>query len=215
MALHQRLITTRKPEDQQNYGYGDKSKPENHDTDKSKPDDYYSKSDVDQSKSEGKFKPENYGYGSTPDTDKSKPEDYYSKSEGKFKPENYGYGSTPNTEKSKPEDNEYISKPNIGNSKSENKSKPKNYGYGSTPKTDESNLDDNEYSSQPENDRHSPKPNPSKTIPGELGKSLPIGIQGLVLCESGPKYHPIQGAVARITCLAIDENQYQRIFLQL
>ncbi|XVF22163.1 hypothetical protein REPUB_Repub12eG0150000 [Reevesia pubescens] len=41
---------------------------------------------------------------------------------------------------------------------------------------------------------------------------LPIGVQGLVLCKSGPKYYPIQGALARITCLAIDENGYEKTY---
>ncbi|XP_021281136.1 proline-rich protein 3-like [Herrania umbratica] len=39
---------------------------------------------------------------------------------------------------------------------------------------------------------------------------LPIGVQGLVLCKSGPKYNPIQGALVRITCLAVDENGYEK-----
>ncbi|KAK8497542.1 hypothetical protein V6N13_002946 [Hibiscus sabdariffa] len=39
---------------------------------------------------------------------------------------------------------------------------------------------------------------------------LPIGVEGLVLCKSGPKYYPIQGALARITCLAVDENGYEK-----
>ncbi|WRX07950.1 hypothetical protein QQP08_000437 [Theobroma cacao] len=39
---------------------------------------------------------------------------------------------------------------------------------------------------------------------------LPIGVQGLVLCKSGPKYNPIQGALVRITCLAVAENGYEK-----
>ncbi|XP_017974838.1 PREDICTED: proline-rich protein 3 [Theobroma cacao] len=41
-------------------------------------------------------------------------------------------------------------------------------------------------------------------------KPLPIGIEGLILCKSGPKrLIPIKGAVARITCLAVDEHGYE------
>ncbi|KAA3459145.1 proline-rich protein 3-like [Gossypium australe] len=40
-------------------------------------------------------------------------------------------------------------------------------------------------------------------------KPLPIGIEGFILCKSGPKTIPIKGGVARITCLAVDENGYQ------
>ncbi|XP_059625327.1 protein SEED AND ROOT HAIR PROTECTIVE PROTEIN-like [Cornus florida] len=36
-----------------------------------------------------------------------------------------------------------------------------------------------------------------------------IGIQGLVYCKSGVKVIPLQGAVARITCLAVDQNRYE------
>ncbi|XP_022728386.1 proline-rich protein 1-like [Durio zibethinus] len=39
---------------------------------------------------------------------------------------------------------------------------------------------------------------------------LPVGVEGLVLCKSGPKYYPIQGALARITCLAVDDNGYEK-----
>ncbi|XP_058010122.1 protein SEED AND ROOT HAIR PROTECTIVE PROTEIN-like isoform X2 [Hevea brasiliensis] len=38
---------------------------------------------------------------------------------------------------------------------------------------------------------------------------LPIGIQGIILCKSGSNYEPIQGAVTRVTCLAVDENGYE------
>ncbi|XP_022769976.1 proline-rich protein 3-like [Durio zibethinus] len=40
-------------------------------------------------------------------------------------------------------------------------------------------------------------------------KQLPIGVEGLILCKSGPKTIPIEGAVARITCLAVDEHGYE------
>ncbi|PON48924.1 hypothetical protein TorRG33x02_319140 [Trema orientale] len=37
-----------------------------------------------------------------------------------------------------------------------------------------------------------------------------IGVQGIILCKSGDKYNPLVGAVTRITCLAKDENGYER-----
>ncbi|KAB2022361.1 hypothetical protein ERO13_D07G187250v2, partial [Gossypium hirsutum] len=41
-------------------------------------------------------------------------------------------------------------------------------------------------------------------------KPLPIAIEGFILCKSGPKNNPKSaGGVARITCLAVDENGYQ------
>ncbi|XVF20848.1 hypothetical protein REPUB_Repub12eG0038300 [Reevesia pubescens] len=40
-------------------------------------------------------------------------------------------------------------------------------------------------------------------------KPLLIGIEGLILCQSGPKTFPIKGAVPRITCLAVDEHGYE------
>ncbi|XP_059436214.1 protein SEED AND ROOT HAIR PROTECTIVE PROTEIN-like [Corylus avellana] len=36
-----------------------------------------------------------------------------------------------------------------------------------------------------------------------------IGIQGLVYCKSGPKFIPLEGAVTRITCQAVDENGFE------
>ncbi|KAF4364524.1 hypothetical protein F8388_014104 [Cannabis sativa] len=37
-----------------------------------------------------------------------------------------------------------------------------------------------------------------------------IGVQGLILCNSNQKYTPLVGALARITCIAEDENGYER-----
>ncbi|XP_050363667.1 protein SEED AND ROOT HAIR PROTECTIVE PROTEIN-like [Argentina anserina] len=43
----------------------------------------------------------------------------------------------------------------------------------------------------------------------EKPKPLHVDVQGLVLCNSGIKPFPIQGAVARIKCLSEDENGYE------
>ncbi|KAK8491290.1 hypothetical protein V6N11_051302 [Hibiscus sabdariffa] len=40
-------------------------------------------------------------------------------------------------------------------------------------------------------------------------ESLSIGIEGIILCKSGPKTTPIEGAVARIACLGVDEHGYE------
>ncbi|KAJ9187812.1 hypothetical protein P3X46_003229 [Hevea brasiliensis] len=36
-----------------------------------------------------------------------------------------------------------------------------------------------------------------------------IGIQGLIYCKSGPELIPLAGAVARVTCLAVDDYGYE------
>ncbi|KAL5733162.1 hypothetical protein ACOSP7_032505 [Xanthoceras sorbifolium] len=88
--------------------------------------------------------------------------------------------------KTKPEDDHYNKKP-----KSEDKPKLENHNYGY--KSDTSKIN-------PKDQTNSPKPKIE-----EKEKPLPICIKGLVLCKSGPKFYPIQGAVARITCHADDK----------
>ncbi|OMO82003.1 Pollen Ole e 1 allergen/extensin [Corchorus olitorius] len=68
-----------------------------------------------------------------------------------------------------------------------------------------------EESSYGEERPYAPKPNYEEEKPGHYDtEDLPIAVQGLVLCKSGPKYYPIQGALARITCLAVDEKGYEK-----
>ncbi|KAK9282569.1 hypothetical protein L1049_005490 [Liquidambar formosana] len=59
---------------------------------------------------------------------------------------------------------------------------------------------------------YGPKPKVDKPYSEGKEKLLPtiMGIQGLVYCKSGPKLIPLEGAVARITCLAVDENGYEK-----
>ncbi|CAL5423453.1 unnamed protein product [Camellia sinensis] len=47
--------------------------------------------------------------------------------------------------------------------------------------------------------------------PMTQGKLLPCitGIQGLIYCKSGPKLIPLEGALARITCQAVNKNGYE------
>ncbi|KAK8614517.1 hypothetical protein V6N13_068317 [Hibiscus sabdariffa] len=43
------------------------------------------------------------------------------------------------------------------------------------------------------------------TKPEEVKSHLSIAVQGTFLCKTGSNYHPIQGALATITCKAVDE----------
>ncbi|XP_038896333.1 proline-rich protein 3-like [Benincasa hispida] len=48
-----------------------------------------------------------------------------------------------------------------------------------------------------------------KSLPsygGEVTASLLIAVEGVVSCKNGTKYHPLKGIVARITCMALNEN---------
>ncbi|PON65839.1 hypothetical protein PanWU01x14_113280 [Parasponia andersonii] len=53
------------------------------------------------------------------------------------------------------------------------------------------------------------KSNYQGQVPKEDKSILPsnIAVQGLVLCKSGLKYFPIQGAVAKVTCLAVHNQE--------
>ncbi|KAL5701068.1 hypothetical protein ACHQM5_026446 [Ranunculus cassubicifolius] len=55
-----------------------------------------------------------------------------------------------------------------------------------------------------------PKPTFKKPIleqPKEVYST--IGVQGIIYCQAGPKLLPLQGAVARITCMAKDKDGYE------
>ncbi|XP_059664312.1 protein SEED AND ROOT HAIR PROTECTIVE PROTEIN-like [Cornus florida] len=54
-------------------------------------------------------------------------------------------------------------------------------------------------------------PKPKLDNPKPEDKLLPtiIGIQGMIYCKSGPKLIPLQGAVARVTCLTVDQEGYE------
>ncbi|GMI73738.1 root hair specific 13, SEED AND ROOT HAIR PROTECTIVE PROTEIN [Hibiscus trionum] len=56
----------------------------------------------------------------------------------------------------------------------------------------------------------SSRPDIGKSTPKAKEKPLPIGVEGHILCRSGTSPAvPIQGAVARVTCLAVDESGYE------
>ncbi|XP_011041951.1 PREDICTED: proline-rich protein 3-like [Populus euphratica] len=40
---------------------------------------------------------------------------------------------------------------------------------------------------------------------------VPIGIEGFVLCKQGSNYTPIEGAVIRIACTAVDHYGYKKV----
>ncbi|MBA0704277.1 hypothetical protein Golax_016547 [Gossypium laxum] len=143
-------------------------------------------------------------YGTKPDYYKPQPT-YKDKSEGNEKPA--GYYTTPYVIKPKPEGEE---KPN-------HKPKPeeeKHY-YGSKP----DNYKQTKEGEKPEYERkpYVVKPEPKGeeksydgTKPEEMNNRISIAVQGLVLCNTGSKYYPIQGASATITCKAVDEVGAER-----
>ncbi|XWS27483.1 hypothetical protein CRYUN_Cryun26dG0119100 [Craigia yunnanensis] len=175
------------------------------------------------SKSKGE---EKSNYGTKPGIYKPKPEEkpgydrkpegevklkYSSKPDGEEKP---SYGAKPGIYKPKPKEKSGYDK------KPQGEEKPnygtKQYNYKSKPEEKEKKVvrpkpegeEKPNYDTKPES--YKPKPEENKkpeygTRPEENEKLLSIGVEGLVLCKSGPKYCPIQGALAKVTCKAVDE----------
>ncbi|EEF39307.1 protein SEED AND ROOT HAIR PROTECTIVE PROTEIN [Ricinus communis] len=57
---------------------------------------------------------------------------------------------------------------------------------------------------------YGPNPNVDKPrLEKEKLLSSLVGIQGLIYCKSGPKLIPLEGAIARITCLTTDEYGHE------
>ncbi|KAK2637363.1 hypothetical protein Ddye_032155 [Dipteronia dyeriana] len=154
----------------------------------------------------GKSKSENHDYGYKPEAPKPK-------SEEKPKTESHDYGYKPEALKSKPEGSAYNTKP-----KSEEKAKSESHDYGYKPEAPKPKPEGSDYNTKPKSEDKPkseiydyipvpiPKPDVYKPKPQDHGseKPLPISIEGLVLCKSGSKYYPIQGAVAKVTCLVDD-----------
>ncbi|GMI98856.1 hypothetical protein HRI_003554900 [Hibiscus trionum] len=130
------------------------------------------------------------------------------------------YGTEPNSYKPQPEEAEkpgYRTKP-VYQPQPEKEEKPdrgtENNFYQQQPvenqKPDFENKAKPDYDTNPNINKPQPdayeKPDLYPTTP----EVLPIGVEGLVLCKSGFKYYPIQGALARITCLVVDENGYEK-----
>ncbi|XP_021280881.1 proline-rich protein 1-like [Herrania umbratica] len=126
----------------------------------------------------------------------SKPDYYKPKPVDKEKPD---YGSKPEVVKPKPEGKEkpnYGTKQDIYKPKPEEKERPE---YGRKP-----------YVAKPkpegeEKPYHDTKPEFYEPKPEEKENLLSVGVQGLVFCKSGSQYYPIQGALAKITCKAVDK----------
>ncbi|KAH7548145.1 hypothetical protein ACOSP7_032508 [Xanthoceras sorbifolium] len=117
----------------------------------------------------------------------------------------YGYTTKSYVDNSKSEDDGYGSKPDVYKPKPENH----RHDYNTNPKKseDKSKQEDDSYKPKPEDHGYIPNPTVYKpTKPEEKEKSLPVRIEGLVLCKSGLKNYPIQGAVAKITCSAVDDE---------
>ncbi|XP_039039707.1 proline-rich protein 3-like [Hibiscus syriacus] len=205
------------PEEREKSGYSTKPvyqpQPEKPESKQEEKPDYGTKPNYYQPQPEDKEKPmpeetEKPGYSTKP-VYQPQPEKVESKQE-----EKPDYGTKPNYYKPQPEDKEkpmpeetekpgYSTKPvyqpQLEKAESKQEEKP---DYGTKP---------NYYKPQPE-DKENPeteneeKPDLYKPKP----EVLPIVVEGLVLCKSGPKYYPIRGALTRITCLTVDENGYAK-----
>ncbi|KAJ6329098.1 hypothetical protein OIU77_010718 [Salix suchowensis] len=60
------------------------------------------------------------------------------------------------------------------------------------------------------------KPNPPKPKfyipkPSNENEYSPIGVEGLVLCKQGSNYAPLEGAVIRVACTAVDQHGYRKV----
>ncbi|KAL5862955.1 hypothetical protein ACOSQ3_000469 [Xanthoceras sorbifolium] len=129
---------------------------------------------------------ESYASGPKPELDNSKLKDQgYSP---KSSEDQQNYGSKPDTKQSKPQDSNNDSKPN----------------YKPQPKEDDNSTPD--YKPQPAKPGYDSKPTVQGPKSDEKENLLPTCIEGLVFCKSGYKYIPIKGAVVRITCQAIDDD---------
>ncbi|KAF6141238.1 hypothetical protein GIB67_024322 [Kingdonia uniflora] len=145
--------------------------------------------------------------GPLPKVEVPKPYSYSPKSDIK-KPE---VGPIPKFEVPKPYS--YSPKPKIKKPEVGPKPKleePKTYSYSPKPEIEKPQV------GEPKPSSYAPKPSSYSPIPSvgnpkveeeKLYKT--IGVQGIVYCKSGAKIVPLQGAVARVTCLTVDEEGYE------
>ncbi|OMO63893.1 Pollen Ole e 1 allergen/extensin [Corchorus capsularis] len=141
-------------------------------------------------------KPNNYG---------TKKSNYTPKPQGKYEEKEKPYVVKPEKEEKPGYGGEkkpyYNQKPNYG-------SKPDNY----KPKPEGENKP-NYYKPKPEGEKkpnYGAKPDNYNAKPEEKENVYPIAVQGLVLCKSGSKYYPIQGALATITCKTVDKDGVEK-----
>ncbi|KAG6749844.1 hypothetical protein NC652_033339 [Populus alba x Populus x berolinensis] len=130
---------------------------------------------------------------------------------------NYGYNPKPDVPKPKLT----MPKPNYGNDPKPKMTVPKpDHGYDpkgkvyeqpkSTPTKPEIITPHDGYAKKPN------LPEPKLYIPKPRNDKLdydysPIGIEGFVLCKQGSNYTPIEGAVIRIACTAVDQYGYKKV----
>ncbi|GMJ01047.1 hypothetical protein HRI_003774400 [Hibiscus trionum] len=131
-----------------------------------------------------------YGFDGIPaDSPQAKPE-------GEDKPT--FYGTNQDSYKPKPEEKEtadYSKSPYVVKPNPEGEEKPTFYG-----------TNQHTYKGREEYGYGKGDEKPSYgTKPEEVKNHLSIAVQGTVLCKTGSNYHPIQGALATITCKAVDE----------
>ncbi|KAE8696982.1 putative Integrase-type DNA-binding superfamily protein [Hibiscus syriacus] len=150
-----------------------------------------------------------YGFDGIPaDSPQAKPE-------GEEKPI---YGTNQDTYKPKPEEKEkpdYSKKPYVVKPKSEGEDQKPIYGTNQDtykPKPEEkekSGYNGNSYVVKPKPDNYKQAKADEKASYGskseETKNYVSSAVQGTVLCKTGSKYYPIQGALATITCKAVDE----------
>ncbi|KAK8499473.1 hypothetical protein V6N13_061009 [Hibiscus sabdariffa] len=146
-----------------------------------------------------------YGFDGIPaDSPQAKPEEsekpQYGTKPGEVKSD-YVTNTPKPVEKEKP----YVVKP-----KSEGDGKPY-YGanqdkYKSKPEEGaKTSYNRNSYVVKPKSDSYQKAKPVYGTKSDEMKNPLSIAVQGTVLCKTGSKYYPIQGALATITCKAVDE----------
>ncbi|KAJ6401029.1 hypothetical protein OIU84_016445 [Salix udensis] len=56
-----------------------------------------------------------------------------------------------------------------------------------------------------------PKPEFYIPKPSNENEYSPIGVEGLVLCKQGSNYTPVEGAVIRVACTAVDQHGYRKV----
>ncbi|XP_038683428.1 proline-rich protein 3-like [Tripterygium wilfordii] len=130
-----------------------------------------------------------------PEVGKPKIEDVKHPEVEKPKPENAKY-----PEVDQPKQKEEVNHPEVY------KPKPEDVKY---PGVDKAKLE--EYTGYPEVGKLKPKADveyPKVSNP-KSDEPNTIGVEGLIICRAGSKYFPIQGAVARIACLGINEYGYE------
>ncbi|KAG5231717.1 proline-rich protein [Salix suchowensis] len=158
----------------------------------------------------------NYGYDPKPDVPKPKltvPKPKYSydpKPKLKVPKPKYSYDPKPKLIVPKPDstgkpDYEHVHKPELTVPKPDHVYVPREKVYNQ-PKPE---ITKPQYG-------YTKKPNPPKPKfyipkPSNENEYSPIGVEGLVLCKQGSNYTPLEGAVIRVACTAMDQHGYRKV----